>query len=117
MPVKPGILPDFGLHFIGDFAAAYFVGYRMLSTQPPPAHVLIKTAFISDVHLGSPHSTAGQATVDFLTYIKPQTLYVLGDLFDGQEMSQNPHWTRHNEEAVQRLSLFPAIMTCLCAIF
>lgn len=62
----------------------------------------VRTAWISDLHLGSPHTHQAWMLNAFYRYVKPETLYQLGDIFDGQDMARHPHWTAQSEEALQR---------------
>lgn len=68
----------------------------------------VKSAWISDLHLGSPHTRAVGMLNDFLALVAPTQLYLLGDVYDGWEMSKRPRWTQGCEEAVQRLFALPA---------
>ena len=46
----------------------------------------VRTVFISDVHLGSRHSQY-LALLDFLQGLKPQSLYLVGDVIDGFQIT------------------------------
>ncbi|MEO1550116.1 MAG: UDP-2,3-diacylglucosamine diphosphatase [Pseudomonadota bacterium] len=64
-----------------------------------------RTLFLSDIHLG----TRGcQATLllDFLDHHDADTLYLVGDIFDGWRLSRNWHWPqRHNDVVTKFLDM------------
>lgn len=63
----------------------------------------IKTAWMSDIHLGSRHTHDVGMLSLALTHIAPRQLDILGDTIDGYELSRKPHWDKGCEEALQRL--------------
>lgn len=66
---------------------------------------MIRTLFISDVHLGSKHSRTTEL-LDFLTQIKdtpPEKLYIIGDFIDGWKLKRNWHWNNESNLIVRRV--------------
>jgi len=66
-----------------------------------------RAAWISDIHLGSPHTHELDMLNDFFRLVRPQQLYMLGDTFDGYDLARRPYWTHGCEEAVQRMLWLP----------
>lgn len=63
----------------------------------------VSSAWISDLHLGSPHTRNVGMLNSFLQLVRPKKLYLLGDSIDGYDLAKAPCWTHGFEEAVQRL--------------
>ncbi len=62
-----------------------------------------RTAFISDLHLGSPNCHA-QALVDFLAHLRVERLYLVGDVVDLWWMSERrAQFDRHQTQVFDRL--------------
>jgi UDP-2,3-diacylglucosamine pyrophosphatase LpxH len=59
-----------------------------------------RTLWISDVHLGSPGSRARELT-EFLRQNDCETLYLVGDIFDGWKMKQNFYWTADHSRVIK----------------
>jgi UDP-2,3-diacylglucosamine pyrophosphatase LpxH len=76
------------------------------SFEPPrlessgPRHV--RTAWISDVHLGTRGSNAG-ALLDFLREYEFETLYVVGDLIDIWQLRRGIYWPQQHNDVVQKI--------------
>lgn len=51
----------------------------------------VKALFISDVHLGSRNSKAGELTAVLEEYF-PETLYIVGDFIDGWLLAKKNYW-------------------------
>jgi len=71
----------------------------------------VKTAWISDLHLGSPHTRDVDMLNTFLRLVSPKQLYLLGDSIDGYDLAKAPCWTHGFEEALQRLYWLPTVGT------
>ncbi len=52
----------------------------------------IRTVFISDVHLGHQHSQ-GIALLRFLEEVRPESLYLVGDIIDGWALRRRARWS------------------------
>src|SRR5256714_3473436 len=76
------------------------------SFEPPrlessgPHHV--RTAWISDVHLGTRGSNAG-ALLDFLREYEFETLYVVGDLIDIWQLRRSIYWPQQHNDVIQKI--------------
>lgn len=67
-------------------------------------HVELRTVFISDVHLGSTGCQAAML-LDFLATIRPQTLYLVGDIVDLESLAERFYWPQiHNDVLREILS-------------
>ena len=74
-----------------------------LATEPdaPPA-VRVRSAWISDIHLGTPGCQAG-ALLDFLRELDCETLYLVGDIIDGWQLRRQWYWPQAHNDVVQKL--------------
>ena len=73
----------------------------------PPARLLSamkrhRTAWISDIHLGTRGSQA-QALLDFLRDHEFETLYVVGDLIDVWQLRRGIYWPQAHNDVIQKL--------------
>mgnify|MGYP001554040727 CR=1 FL=1 len=69
---------------------------------PPPGHAL-RTAFISDIHLGSPHCHAAELA-RFLADLRCERLYLVGDIVDLWWLaSHRAHWGAAQNQVVEQL--------------
>jgi len=59
-----------------------------------------RTLWISDVHLGSPGCKARQLT-EFLARNDCETLYLVGDIFDGWKLKNRFFWTPHHSRVIK----------------
>jgi UDP-2,3-diacylglucosamine pyrophosphatase LpxH len=66
----------------------------------PPLRV--RSAFISDVHLGTPGCQAN-ALLDFLRCLECEQLYLVGDVIDGWQLKRRWHWPQAHNDVVQKL--------------
>lgn len=66
----------------------------------PTLHV--RSAIISDVHLGTPHSKADEAT-HFLKHIRCERLLLNGDIIDGWRLRRDGRWTKSHTRFVRRV--------------
>ena len=68
-------------------------------TRTPSKH---RTLWVSDVHLGSPGSKAKQLT-EFLKRNDCETLYLVGDIFDGWKMKSRFYWTPDHSRVIKAI--------------
>lgn len=61
-----------------------------------------RTIFISDVHLGT-RGCQASLLADFLGKHDAETLYLIGDIFDGWKLQRGWHWPSTHNEVVQRI--------------
>ncbi len=66
----------------------------------PPRKV--RTAWISDVHLGTRGSNPG-ALLDFLRDYEVETLYVVGDLIDIWQLRRGIYWPQQHNDVIQKI--------------
>jgi UDP-2,3-diacylglucosamine pyrophosphatase LpxH len=62
----------------------------------------VRTAWISDVHLGTRGSNAG-ALLDFLREYECETLYVVGDLIDIWQLRRSRYWPQQHNDVIQKI--------------
>ncbi len=62
----------------------------------------VRTAILSDVHLGTPHSKADEAT-HFLKHIRCERLILNGDIIDGWRLTRDGRWTKSHTRFVRRI--------------
>src|ERR1700759_614014 len=73
--------------------------------SPPPAFgppKLVRTAWISDVHLGTRGANAN-ALLDFLRDYDMETLYVVGDLIDIWQLRRGIYWPQQHNDVIQKI--------------
>jgi UDP-2,3-diacylglucosamine pyrophosphatase LpxH len=63
---------------------------------------VLRTAWISDVHLGTRTSNAA-ALLSFLKDYELETLYIVGDLIDGWQMQRGIYWPQEHNDVIQKL--------------
>jgi UDP-2,3-diacylglucosamine pyrophosphatase LpxH len=61
-----------------------------------------RTLWVSDVHLGSPGCKA-KKLVEFLKRNDCETLYLVGDIFDGWKMKSNFYWTPDHSRVIKAI--------------
>lgn len=61
-----------------------------------------RTAWISDVHLGTKGSNAG-ALLDFLRENEFETLYIVGDLIDIWSLRRGIYWPQEHNDVIQKI--------------
>ena len=65
--------------------------------EPQRPRLAVRTAWISDTHLGTPGCNA-ELLLDFLKSVDCETLYLVGDIVDGWQLRKGWYWpTRHND--------------------
>ncbi len=67
-----------------------------------PSTRRLRTAWISDVHLGTRTSNA-DALLDFLRDYEFETLYIVGDLIDVWQMRRGIYWPQQHNDVIQKL--------------
>ena len=72
---------------------------RAMPTNPAPV-LKHRTLWISDVHLGSPGSQAKRLT-QFLARNDCETLYLVGDIFDGWKLKSRFYWTPYHTRVIK----------------
>src|SRR6476659_4450945 len=75
---------------------------RNLRVVHTPVPRRLRTAWISDVHLGTRTSNA-EALLQFLRDYELETLYVVGDLIDGWQMRRGIYWPQPHNDVIQKL--------------
>jgi UDP-2,3-diacylglucosamine pyrophosphatase LpxH len=95
-------------------ATCYFACDRIMHTLDPPRFSFAvpadklgfqrryRTAWISDVHLGTRGSNAG-ALLEFLRDYEVRTLYVVGDLIDAWQMRRGFYWPQEHNDVIQKI--------------
>jgi len=58
--------------------------------------------FISDIHLGSRNCQA-DLLLDFLRHHDAETIYLVGDIFDGWRLKRSWYWPQSHNDIVQKL--------------
>ena len=76
-----------------------FKNVRVISAPTPRA---VRTAWISDVHLGTRSSNAG-ALLDFIRDYEVETLYVVGDLIDVWQLRRGVYWPQQHNDVIQKI--------------
>lgn len=62
----------------------------------------MRTAWISDVHLGTRASGAARL-LDFLREYHFETLYIVGDLIDFWQMRRSRYWPQQHNDVIQKI--------------
>lgn len=75
---------------------------RPASATPRRPALKVRTAWISDVHLGTPGCQA-DALLDFLRHLECDTLYLVGDIIDGWQLRRHWYWPQAHNDVVQKL--------------
>ena len=63
---------------------------------------LLRTIFISDVHLGTPGCQA-KALLAFLKAYPSERLYLVGDIIDGWQLRRRWYWPQSHNDVVQKI--------------
>ncbi len=61
-----------------------------------------RTIWLSDFHLGTKDSKAAYL-LDFLRHNESETLYLVGDIFDGWALSRSWNWDQFHNDVIQKL--------------
>jgi len=70
--------------------------------EPTEGPMRVRTAWISDVHLGTPGCQAA-ALLDFLRHVECETLFLVGDIIDGWQLRRSWYWPQAHNDVVQKL--------------
>ena len=62
----------------------------------------VRSAILSDVHLGTPHSKAEEAA-HFLKHVRCERLLLNGDIIDGWRLRRDGRWTKAHTRFVRRI--------------
>jgi UDP-2,3-diacylglucosamine pyrophosphatase LpxH len=62
----------------------------------------VRSVILSDVHLGTPHSKADEAT-HFLKHVRCERLVLNGDIIDGWRLSRDGKWTKAHTRFIRRV--------------
>jgi UDP-2,3-diacylglucosamine pyrophosphatase LpxH len=62
----------------------------------------VRTAILSDVHLGTPHAKADEAA-HFLKHVRCERLILNGDIIDGWRLRRGGHWSKAHTRFVRRV--------------
>jgi len=68
----------------------------------PRGKARFRTVWISDTHLGTSGCNA-ELLHDFLQSIKPETLYLVGDIIDGWRLKRGWYWPPRHNDIVRRV--------------
>ncbi|TWU00376.1 UDP-2,3-diacylglucosamine hydrolase [Botrimarina colliarenosi] len=68
----------------------------------PENRQVVRSLFVSDIHLGCRHSQAG-ALVDLLDRYQPEKLYIVGDFIDGWKLKNRWRWRPEYDAVLRRL--------------
>ena len=71
-------------------------------TEPSHEPRRVRTAWISDVHLGTRASGAARL-LDFLREYDFETLYIVGDLIDVWQMRRGRYWPQQHNDVIQKI--------------
>jgi UDP-2,3-diacylglucosamine pyrophosphatase LpxH len=66
------------------------------------ASLRVRTAWISDVHLGTPGCRA-DALLDFLKHVDCDLLFLVGDIVDGWQLRRSWYWPQAHNDVIQKL--------------
>ncbi len=61
-----------------------------------------RAIWLSDLHLGT-RSSRAQSLLGFLKIHDADTLYLVGDIFDGWALKRSWYWNQHHNDVVQKL--------------
>ena len=70
--------------------------------EASPDRLRVRTVWISDLHLGTPGCQA-EALLAFLKHVECETLYLVGDIFDGWQLRRTWYWPQSHNDVVQKL--------------
>ncbi|MBP6865081.1 MAG: UDP-2,3-diacylglucosamine diphosphatase [Candidatus Didemnitutus sp.] len=62
----------------------------------------VRTAILSDVHLGTPHSKADEAA-HFLKHVRCERLILNGDIIDGWRLTRDGRWSKSHTRFIRRV--------------
>jgi UDP-2,3-diacylglucosamine pyrophosphatase LpxH len=77
--------------------------FSVESTEPDsPTLRQTRTAWISDIHLGTRGANAG-VLLDFLRDYEFETLYIVGDLIDIWQLRRGIYWPQQHNDVIQKI--------------
>src|SRR5450432_1228456 len=76
--------------------------FKNIRIVKAPAPRSIRTAWVSDLHLGTRSSNA-HAFLDFLRQHDIETLYVVGDLIDVWQLRRGIFWPQEHNDVIQKI--------------
>ena len=62
----------------------------------------VRTAFISDIHLGT-RGCQAELLLDFIRVLDCETLYLIGDIIDGWKLKSGWYWPQSHNDVVQKV--------------
>ena len=68
----------------------------------PNSTIQVRSLFISDVHLGT-RGCQAHALLDFIRVYEAETIFLVGDIFDGWRMKAAWHWPQSHNDVVQKI--------------
>lgn len=90
----------------GDVSATLHPSWYIDEDEDEPApkrrKIKVRTAWISDIHLGTPGCNA-DLLVDFLKTVQPETLYLVGDIIDGWRLKRGWYWPPRHNDVIRRV--------------
>ena len=89
----------------GEDLSAPTTGYRHWRSGDqltPRGKLKFRTVWISDTHLGTSGCNA-ELLHDFLHSIKPETLYLVGDIIDGWRLKRGWYWPPRHNDIIRRI--------------
>ena len=76
--------------------------WRSGDERTPRGKLKFRTVWISDTHLGTSGCNA-ELLHDFLHSIKPETLYLVGDIIDGWRLKRGWYWPPRHNDIIRRV--------------
>ncbi len=76
--------------------------FKKVRVVRAPTPRRVRTAWVSDLHLGTRASNAG-AFLDFLRNHEIETLYIVGDLIDVWQLRRGIHWPQEHNDVIQKI--------------
>ncbi len=73
-----------------------------MTGHTPSAPRLVRTIFISDLHLGT-RGCQTDLLLDFLAHYEAPTIFLVGDIFDGWRLRRGWHWPQAHNDVVEAL--------------
>lgn len=76
--------------------------FRNIRVVKAPMLRRVRTAWVSDLHLGTRTSNAA-AFLDFLREHEIETLYIVGDLIDVWQLRRGIYWPQEHNDVIQKI--------------
>jgi UDP-2,3-diacylglucosamine pyrophosphatase LpxH len=70
--------------------------------SPPFPTQNVRTAFISDIHLGT-RGCQAELLLDFIKHLECESLYLVGDIIDGWKLKSGWHWPQTHNDVMQKI--------------